>query len=342
MRLRTYAANDCKLSVCYGCARRQYLISLDPTELPTRFKAVLVIQLLVAVLTRAVCFIPLTFQTAMAIQKTDYVIANFFLAPALAMTLINLREVVMVTRLTCASSIPAASSAEGSRQMGPKTRAARAKIASPASGKHSPVRRNEESDDDIKNVRGKPVRIRVCGGKKKYAQCRNMHAEELQQAQAEEGAVQADEPVIFSTGKKPEDDGRTQRGAGKDNMKALDPFERAAGAALGRSMLLRREAEQQAGRSSANEPPIVDHAALLTPGRKGQHTHYKMLGVWPDADVGAIRRAFHKLSKKWHPDKNPENASEAESVFKAIKGAYEILSEEDKRRNYDKTLLREP
>ena len=65
-----------------------------------------------------------------------------------------------------------------------------------------------------------------------------------------------------------------------------------------------------------------------------------MLGVWPNAEDAELRRAFHRLSKQWHPDKNPDRATEAEIVFKAVKAAYETLSDADKRRKYDRSLAK--
>ena len=60
---------------------------------------------------------------------------------------------------------------------------------------------------------------------------------------------------------------------------------------------------------------------------------YRIMGVTPDADAGVIKRAYHKLSLKWHPDKN--TSPEAEQMFMLIAQAYEILGDIDKRRQYD-------
>ena len=59
---------------------------------------------------------------------------------------------------------------------------------------------------------------------------------------------------------------------------------------------------------------------------------YDVLGVPKDADTSAIKSAYKDLAKQHHPDKggDPEK-------FKELSGAYEILSDEGKRRNYDMT-----
>jgi len=95
----------------------------------------------------------------------------------------------------------------------------------------------------------------------------------------------------------------------------------------------RRDAEKGSG-----EPPAVDHSKIFSFGRAAKGTYYEMLGVWPDTNDSDLKRAFHRLSKKWHPDKNPDSVMEAEIVFKGIKAAYETLVDPDKRRRYDKSL----
>jgi len=60
---------------------------------------------------------------------------------------------------------------------------------------------------------------------------------------------------------------------------------------------------------------------------------YKVLGVDKNASQRDIQKAFHKLSLKYHPDKNKGKG--AQEKFEEINNAYEILSDEEKRKNYD-------
>jgi molecular chaperone DnaJ len=60
---------------------------------------------------------------------------------------------------------------------------------------------------------------------------------------------------------------------------------------------------------------------------------YEILGVQKDADQAAIRKAFKKLARRFHPDVSKER--DAETRFKEINAAYEVLSDEQKRSWYD-------
>lgn len=62
--------------------------------------------------------------------------------------------------------------------------------------------------------------------------------------------------------------------------------------------------------------------------------YYESLGVSKEADASEIKKAYRKLAMKYHPDRNPGD-KEAEEKFKEISEAYEVLSDETKRRNYD-------
>lgn len=62
---------------------------------------------------------------------------------------------------------------------------------------------------------------------------------------------------------------------------------------------------------------------------------YDVLGVKTDAKDNDLKKAYHKLSIKWHPDKNPDNKEEATTKFQEISEAYSILSDPEKRSMYD-------
>lgn len=62
--------------------------------------------------------------------------------------------------------------------------------------------------------------------------------------------------------------------------------------------------------------------------------YYKILGVEKNANETDIKKAYRKLAIKYHPDKNPGN-KEAEEKFKEINEAYEVLSDNEKRKKYD-------
>ena len=63
--------------------------------------------------------------------------------------------------------------------------------------------------------------------------------------------------------------------------------------------------------------------------------YYEVLGVKKDATADEIRKAYKKLAIKWHPDKNPDNKEEAENRFKEISEAYSVLSDPEKKKEYD-------
>jgi curved DNA-binding protein len=62
--------------------------------------------------------------------------------------------------------------------------------------------------------------------------------------------------------------------------------------------------------------------------------YYQVLGVDKKASADEIKKVYRKLALKWHPDKNPNNKA-AEEKFKKISEAYAVLSDTEKRKNYD-------
>lgn len=62
---------------------------------------------------------------------------------------------------------------------------------------------------------------------------------------------------------------------------------------------------------------------------------YEILGVKKDASDGDIKKAYRKLARQFHPDRNPGD-KQAEANFKEVQDAYEVLSDKTKRANYDR------
>ncbi|MCR5590963.1 MAG: molecular chaperone DnaJ [Lachnospiraceae bacterium] len=67
---------------------------------------------------------------------------------------------------------------------------------------------------------------------------------------------------------------------------------------------------------------------------ESKRDYYEVLGVPKNADDSAIKSAYRKLAKKYHPDMNPGDKN-AEAKFKEASEAYAVLSDPDKRRQYD-------
>jgi DnaJ-class molecular chaperone len=63
--------------------------------------------------------------------------------------------------------------------------------------------------------------------------------------------------------------------------------------------------------------------------------YYEILGLPRTATADEIKRAYRRLAKKWHPDRNQDNP-EAEERFKKVSEAYDVLHDKDKRAKYDK------
>jgi molecular chaperone DnaJ len=65
--------------------------------------------------------------------------------------------------------------------------------------------------------------------------------------------------------------------------------------------------------------------------------HYKVLGVDKKASAADIKKAYRKLARRYHPDKNPGDAK-AEARFKEISLAHDVLGDPEKRKEYDRAL----
>src|ERR1700732_4691450 len=63
--------------------------------------------------------------------------------------------------------------------------------------------------------------------------------------------------------------------------------------------------------------------------------YYKVLGVGKNASDEEIKKAYRRLARQHHPDRNPDS-KQAEERFKQISQAYDILSDAEKRKAYDR------
>ncbi|RUR08097.1 J domain-containing protein [Legionella sp. km772] len=68
---------------------------------------------------------------------------------------------------------------------------------------------------------------------------------------------------------------------------------------------------------------------------------YEILNVNETAGQDEIKKAYRKLALKHHPDKNPNDKENAEKKFKQIAAAYEVLSDEVKRKHYDRGFIKD-
>eukprot|EP01103_Thecamoeba_quadrilineata_P007530 TRINITY_DN17394_c0_g1_i1.p1 TRINITY_DN17394_c0_g1~~TRINITY_DN17394_c0_g1_i1.p1 ORF type:complete len:461 (-),score=123.37 TRINITY_DN17394_c0_g1_i1:113-1495(-) len=71
------------------------------------------------------------------------------------------------------------------------------------------------------------------------------------------------------------------------------------------------------------------------PAKKPKVDYYEVLGIQKTATTSEVTKAYYKLAKRYHPDKNPDDP-EAEEKFKLISEAYQVLTDAEKRERYDK------
>lgn len=67
--------------------------------------------------------------------------------------------------------------------------------------------------------------------------------------------------------------------------------------------------------------------------------HYEVLGVTRTADSDEIKKSYRKLALRWHPDKNLDNAEEANQQFLLVQAAYDVLSDPQERAWYGKNCV---
>ncbi|KAL0484840.1 chaperone protein dnaJ [Acrasis kona] len=80
-------------------------------------------------------------------------------------------------------------------------------------------------------------------------------------------------------------------------------------------------------------------STLLLVGCEAKENYYDILGVNQDATLSEIKKAYRRLSKIHHPDRNVGNAEESIHNMSRINNAYEVLSDENKRKAYDSSHI---
>src|SRR5213078_4544702 len=105
----------------------------------------------------------------------------------------------------------------------------------------------------------------------------------------------------------------------------------------------RRRERHNRGGLPARLPAGRDHRPPGTRGRGGvapgremalRPDYYKTLGVDKKASAEEIKKAYRKLARKYHPDRNPDDKA-AEARFKEVSQAYDVLGDPEKRKQYD-------
>lgn len=81
--------------------------------------------------------------------------------------------------------------------------------------------------------------------------------------------------------------------------------------------------------------PSHTHTFIVRQPARSTYNPYKIMGLPTDASLSAIKKQYHQLALKTHPDKNPSDP-QAAAKFQQLKKAYEILSDPAKRAQYDR------
>ncbi|XP_027899937.1 dnaJ homolog subfamily B member 9-like [Xiphophorus couchianus] len=100
------------------------------------------------------------------------------------------------------------------------------------------------------------------------------------------------------------------------------------------SILLQLMGVKTVGMATAQSTLLLAvHILLISEFILAKRDYYEILGVPRDAAERQIKKAFHKLALKYHPDRN--KGADAEAKFREIAEAYETLSDDKRRREYD-------
>ncbi|XP_076893664.1 uncharacterized protein LOC143545714 [Bidens hawaiensis] len=93
---------------------------------------------------------------------------------------------------------------------------------------------------------------------------------------------------------------------------------------------------------TGTSPALCRHRIIVPSAvsNNNQQDHYALLGVSADASAADIKKAYRLLARKYHPDVNKD--SQASEVFKSIHLAYEVLSNNTTRSQYDKSFQYQP
>lgn len=79
---------------------------------------------------------------------------------------------------------------------------------------------------------------------------------------------------------------------------------------------------------------MVEQRSISTSSTLSQKDYYKILGVAKNSSAKEIKKAYYQLAKKYHPDTNKDDPN-ASKKFQEVSEAYEILSDDTKRKEFD-------